>query len=190
MSRKIKFIDGEMFEYEIYKLVDQYDPILRQPTKPVDFEKMDAGEIAYYALSLAETCKHYDGLGLSANQVGVPYSMCVVNVLEENKFFMMINPVVVAQAEKNSTLKEGCLSFPGLFLRIGRPEWVEIEFRAFNGETLRKKFEGISATCAQHELDHLRGVCYTDLISPIMLDMAKRKVKANLRKIRRATTGA
>jgi peptide deformylase len=64
-----------------------------------------------------------------------------------------------------------------------------VEFLAGNGEKVTKKFEGIYATCVQHELDHLEGICYTDLVSKFKLDIAKRKVKANLRKIRRATTG-
>jgi peptide deformylase len=65
-----------------------------------------------------------------------------------------------------------------------------VDFQAFNGEVVRQKFEGIMATCVLHEIDHLRGICYTDLVSPIKLDIAKRKVKTNLKKIRKITKGA
>ena len=189
MSKKIKFIDGQMVEYEILPLISEYDPVLRQPTQIVDFEKPQIS-ITYLAMSLMESLKHYKGLGLSANQVGLPYRACAIDMIEENKIFCLINPVIVEKASTLSRYKEGCLSFPGLFLEIGRPEWVVVEFQAGNGEKVTKKFEGIWATCVQHELDHLDGICYTDLVSKIKLDIAKRKVKANLRKIRRATTGS
>jgi len=163
--------------------------MLRQPTQTVDFETPQIS-IPYLSLSLMESLKHYRGLGLSANQVGLPYRAFAIDMIEEDKIFCLINPVVVEKAETLSKYKEGCLSFPGLFLEIGRPEWVTVEFQAGNGDKMTKKFEGIWATCVQHELDHLDGICYTDLVPKIKLDIAKRKVKANLRKIRRATTGA
>lgn len=188
MTKQITFVDGQMIEWEILPLVDSYDPQLRAKTVEVDFEKTPG--IPSMAYSLMKSVEHYNGLGLSANQVGLPYSMCVINHIKDDKIYCLINPVIVEKSEKLSTYKEGCLSFPGLFLQIHRPEWVEVEFQALNGEKTRKKFEGIWATCVQHELDHLAGICYTDLVSPIKLEMAKRKVKANLRKIRRAVTGA
>lgn len=188
MSKQIKFIDGQMIEYDILPLVDQYDPILRKPTKPVDFEKMSGAEVSYIGMSLIESCAHYEGLGLSANQVGLEHCVCVVVDLEANSTICLINPSIVEMSPETSDLKEGCLSFPGLFLKINRPKWVTVDFQAFNGETVRKTFEGIMATCVLHEMDHLRGVCYTDLVSPITLDIAKRKVKSNLKKIKRATT--
>ncbi len=188
MSKNISFIDGNMIEWEILPLVDSYSPQLRAKTVEVDFEKTPG--IPYMAYSLMKSVEHYNGLGLSANQVGLPYSICVINHIEDGKIYCLINPVIVEKASTNSSYKEGCLSFPGLFLEIHRPEWVEVEFQAGNGEKMRKRFEGIWATCVQHELDHLAGICYTDLVSPIKLDIAKRKVKQNLRKIRKATTGA
>lgn len=190
MSKKISFVDGEMVEWEILKLVDPYDPILRTPTIPVDFSIAAGQDIAYASMSIMKTCEHHNGLGLAANQVGFKYSMCAINHIEDNKIYCLINPVIIARSAEHSAYKEGCLSFPGLFLEIKRPSWVEVEFQAGNGVKMTKKFEGIWATCVQHELDHLAGICYTDLVSPIKLDIAKRKVAQNLRKIRKATTGA
>lgn len=188
-NRKIKFIDNAMVEYEILPLVDQYDPILRQPIEPLDFTKEHGKDVAYWIMSLIESCAHYHGLGLSANQVGISKRICAINMLEEGKVYALINPVIVDKSPTNSSYKEGCLSFPGLFLEVGRPEWVDIEFQAANGEKVTKKFEGIWATCVQHEMDHLDGKVFTSLVSPIKLDIAKRKVKQNLRKIRKVTTG-
>jgi peptide deformylase len=190
MSRKISFVDGEMVEWEILKLVDQYDPILRTPTIPVNFDVATGQNIAYASMSLMKTCEYHNGLGLAANQVGIKYSMCAINHIDENKVFCLINPVITSRSPEMSSYNEGCLSFPGLFLKIPRNSWVEVSFRAGNGTEMTKKFEGIWATCVQHELDHLAGICYTDLVSPIKLDIAKRKIAQNMRKIRKATTGA
>jgi len=188
MNKQIKFIDGEMVEYEILPLVDSYDPILRKPTKPIDFEQMPGARVAYIGMSLIESCNHHGGLGLSANQVGFEHSVCVVTDIESNTLFCLINPTIVEMSSETSDLKEGCLSFPGLLLKINRPSWVTIDFQAFNGQVVRKTFTGIMATCVLHELDHLRGICFTDRVSPITLEKERRKVKANLKKMKKATT--
>jgi peptide deformylase len=139
-------------------------------------------------MSLMKSVEHYGGLGLAANQCGFPVHMLVINHIEDDKIYCLINANIVEMSPETSDHMEGCLSYPGLFLKIGRPEWVLIEFQALNGEVVRKKFEGIYATCVMHEIDHLRGIFFTDLVSPITLDIAKRKVKTNLKKIKRATT--
>lgn len=194
--KKLELIDGNMVEYEIYPLIDSYDPRLRQETIPVNFNPLggvldeeDKANLAYKVLSLMKSVEHHQGLGLSANQVGLSERICVINHIEDKKIYALINPAIIEKSEKISKYKEGCLSFPGLFLEIGRPESCVVEFMTLEGEPKRMEFKGIWATCVQHEVDHLRGICYTDLVSPIKLDMAKRKVKANLRKIRQATTG-
>lgn len=185
-EKKIKFIDGQMLEYEILPLVDEYDPILKQPTIPVDFERMQGTQVAYHALSIAETLNELEGLGLSANQVGLKHKICAVNMGE--KIWIFINPEITWSSEETSEFKEGCLSFPGLYLALKRPRSIKVKFQAINGETVEQQFDGLSATVIQHELDHLNGICYTSLISPVKLDMAKRKVKTNLKKLRRART--
>jgi peptide deformylase len=188
--KKLELVDGEMIEYEIYPLIDSYDPRLKEPTLTVDMNTVNKERLAYTVLSLIKSLDHYQGLGLSANQCGLTERICVINHLEEKKYCTLINPAIVEKSENISQYKEGCLSFPGLFLKIGRPEWVVVEYLDLEGNVVKQKFEGIYATCVQHEIDHLRGVCYTDLVSPIKLDMEKRKVKSNLRKIRQVTTGS
>lgn len=181
MSKKIKFINGEMFEYELLKLVDSYDPILRQPTVPVDF---DSGlNIPYLGMSLMETMNQLNGIGLSANQVGLPHRMCAINM--GDKLWCLINPIIVDKSITTTKYKEGCLSFPGLYLEIGRPSSITVEFQAFNGDKVTQQFDGLTATCVQHELDHLDGICYTDLVSPIKLERAKEKARLHDRKVKR-----
>lgn len=183
MSRKIKYIDGHMFEYEILKLVDIHDPILRTPTKPIDFNQMGPREIEFNALSLMETLSEMDGLGLSANQVGLPYRMFALNM--GNKVWGLINPVVVDKSILKSSYQEGCLSYPGLFLKLERAQSITVKFNAIAGEEITQTFDGLTATCVQHELDHLDGILYTDLVHPFHLMRAKRKIKGNLKKMAR-----
>jgi peptide deformylase len=84
-----------------------------------------------------------------------------------------------------STLKEGCLSFPGLYLSLNRAEAVTIEFQGISGNKEIISLEGIPAVCAQHEIDHLDGICYTKKVSPIVLEREKAKVKKNLKNIKK-----
>lgn len=183
MAKQLKFIEGQMLEYEIYKLVDYYDPILRKPTTPIDFDSIDGKEIAYMSISLMETLNTLGGLGLSANQVGLPYRMFAINMGE--KLWCLINPRVLEVSQTTTKYKEGCLSYKGLYLDVGRPDRVVIEFQAAGGEKLVQEFTGMTATCVMHELDHLDGIMFTDRVSRIKLDAAKRKVKRNIKTIKK-----
>jgi peptide deformylase len=181
MSRKLKFIDGQMLEYELLQLVDKYDPILKKPTEEVNFDTMPGSKIAFYSLSLMETMSAHRGLGLSANQVGLPYRMCAVNMGQ--RIWSLINPVITDRSKETIKFKEGCLSFPGLVLVVPRHNWVDIEFQAANGEKMKHRFEGVQSVCVQHELDHLDGICFTERVSPVILNRQKSKVKKNRKKM-------
>ena len=190
MSKMIKYIDGNLIEYEILKLVDEYDPILRQPTKPVLFAGgEDDMKPSYLGMSLAETlAKSKAGLGLAANQVGLPYRAFAMNT--GDKIWIFLNPKITWLSEEVSNYKEGCLSFPGLYLQMKRPASVEIEFQAMGGEVMKQQFDGLTARIVLHEMDHLDGVCFTDKISKIKLSMAKDRVQSNLRKIKKMSRNA
>lgn len=184
MSKMIKFYKGNMVEYEIYNLVDFYDPILREPTVPFDFSQPDATKRAeYIAFSLAETLSKHQGLGLSANQVGLMDRVCAINMGTE--IWTLFNPEITYKSETIAPYSEGCLSYPGLYLKIGRPDKIRVKFQAIGGQYTEHEFDGLTAVCIQHEMDHLNGIMFTDYVSPIKLDIAKRKVKTNLKKMSR-----
>lgn len=184
MSKKLKYYKGDLIEYEIYKLVDFYDDILRKPTIPFDFSAPDAKKKAeYIGFSLAETLGELEGLGLSANQVGLTHRVCVINMGKE--IWTMFNPYIIEFSEDTTNFGEGCLSYPGLYLKLKRPNTIKVKFNAIGGQEVIQEFTGLTSVCVQHELDHLDGVVYTDKISPIKLDIAKRKVKSNLKKMKR-----
>jgi peptide deformylase len=181
MAKKLKYLNGSLIEYEILPLVDFYDPILRQPTILFDFNTRQDSE--YVAYSLAESMSHYGGLGLSANQVGLKDRVCAINMGKEA--WVMFNPVIIEKSETLANFSEGCLSYPGLYLKVPRSDHVKVRFQAIGGQFVEKEMDGLTAVCVQHELDHLDGIRYTDLVSSIKLDQAKRKVKATLKKMAR-----
>lgn len=179
----IKTYKDQLVEYEIYKLVDFYDPILRQPTIPFKFESIEDNKRAHYmAFSMAETLSKLEGLGLSANQVGLKERVCAINMGSE--IWTMFNPEIIDHSLVLSEYQEGCLSYPGLYLKVPRWENITVEFKAINGKFVRQKFSGMTAVCIQHELDHLDGIVYTDKVSSLKLEQAKRKVKKNVKRLK------
>ena len=184
MSKMLKYFKGDLVEYEIYKLVDFYDPILRQPTVPVKFDTYeDLKNARYIAFSMAETLDSLEGLGLSANQVGLKERVCAINMGSET--WIMFNPEITYKSSIPTEFLEGCLSYPGLYLKLNRPNKIVVKFQALNGDFVEREIDGMTAVCIQHEIDHLDGIMFTDLVSPIKLDHAKRKVKINLKKMKR-----
>lgn len=183
MTQKVKYYKGDLIKYEIYKLVDYYDPILRQPTIPFDFTKQEQFfKSEYIAFSLAETLNTMQGLGLSANQVGLRDRVCAINMGEQ--IWVMFNPEIIETGAGTAEYSEGCLSYPGLYLKLNRPNHIKVRFQAIGGQTVEKEFDGLTAVCIQHEIDHLDGKLFTEMVSPIKLEQAKRKVKKNLKKMR------
>lgn len=185
MSNVIRYdTDGTsstLSAYEVYKLVDFYDPILRQPTVPVDLSSSEAKKnVDRIANSLAETLKRLDGLGLSANQCGRTERMFALNMGEQ--IWVLINPEIIEKTGDASDLAEGCLSYPGLYLKLKRPDHIKVKFQVLSGDWIEQEFDGLSAVCVQHEMDHLDGKVFTEMVSPIKLDQAKKKVKQNLKR--------
>ena len=133
------------------------------------------------------TMKLYGGIGLSANQVGVMHRMFIMGT--DDFFVACINPKVIEQSKETEVSVEGCLSFPGLQLKVERPKWIIAEYTDAEGQVQQTKFEGITARCYLHELDHMNGICYTSYVKPVALQMARQKaeklVKKTIRNMRK-----
>lgn len=183
MSRLVKYYNGNLIEYDILKLVDFYDPILRQPTAQWVHKDHSPKECEYITFTLVETLKELGGVGLSANQIGLPHRVCAINMGSE--IWTMFNPEIVDHGLTPSKYSEGCLSYPGLYLKVPRYDHIKVKFQAAYGQELEQEFDGLTAVCVQHEIDHLNGIVYTDLVSPIKLEQAKRKIKKNLKNMKR-----
>jgi peptide deformylase len=125
------------------------------------------------------------GIGLAAPQVGMAIRMFVMGP-QEGPNYVCINPEVLEIGEETMG-QEGCLSYPGLWLNIKRPEWVHARYRTLNGETVEQRFEGLLARCYLHELDHLNGSTFVNKVKPLSLKLAKERQKKNLRKMKRVS---
>jgi peptide deformylase len=124
---------------------------------------------------LKMTMKLYGGIGLSANQCGVFERVFVIGT--DHFQIACINPRIIGQAPSTIKAEEGCLSFPGLHVKLDRPDWVEVEFTNEMGELKQMRLEGITARCFQHELDHMNGIRMIDHIGPVALQMARKKTR-------------
>ena len=130
---------------------------------------------------LKMTMKLYGGIGLSANQCGVFERVFVIGT--DHFQIACINPRIIGQAPSTIKAEEGCLSFPGLHVKLDRPDWVEVEFTNEMGELKQMRLDGITARCFQHELDHMNGIRMIDHIGPVALQMARKKQEKIIKKI-------
>lgn len=156
------------------KLIHSPDPWLEKKVKPFDFETLDPVEISKQMTSIM---LENDGIGLSANQVGLDAQIFVIKPLcmQDNTPFAVINPVIKSTSESQETLREGCLSHPNLALAVVRPSSLVAEFLDIHAQTCIIEFKGIDARCFLHEYDHLQGIEFTDRVSRVKLAMALKK---------------
>lgn len=161
----------------ILDLVDCNDPILREVLDPFDLANPPTDPIQLVK-DLSETMIHNNGLGLSANQCGLPYN---VFVIKAEKIIACFNPKIVDYSDDEWFLPEGCLSYPKLFVKIRRPVSIKARYTEPNGNVVTTQFDGITARVYQHELDHLNGIIYTMRANPYHLDKAKRARKKAIR---------
>ena len=130
--------------------------------------------------ALEKEMTKYGGIGLSANQIGLPFRMFVMGghpQIEEGKVRYVFNPLINDVSKETISLKEGCLSFPFLFLLINRPKWVSVRYTNENSEEVEETLHGMSARIFQHENEHMNGYIFTDLVSKFKLDRAKKAQK-------------
>jgi peptide deformylase len=120
------------------------------------------------------------GIGLAANQVGLAKRVFVIGSNNIDGFpapFALFNPQILRVSEEQELMKEGCLSYPDLWLSIKRPAVIEVEYQDSKGSTHEVAMSGLIARCFQHELDHLNGICFVDIVSPMKLQLALNKLR-------------
>jgi peptide deformylase len=137
--------------------------------------------IVHLAKRLRTTMKLYSGLGLSANQCGVAERMFVIGA--DDFQITCLNPKLKMMSANKVKEKEGCLSYPGLFLNVERPDWIEVEFLNEHGEKQEMRLDGLTARCFMHEMDHMNGIHYTNYVKPLALKMARQKAAKLVKKI-------
>jgi peptide deformylase len=150
--------------------------LLHKPVQDFDFNIHDPVKIEQEMIAIM---KEFDGIGLAANQVGLDAKIFVMGSERINGFCKpqaFINPVITKYSIDTTADKEGCLSFPTLFLNVKRPSMIEATFYDTSGNLNEISVTGYMAKCFQHEYDHLNGICYTNRVSRLKLDMAMNKL--------------
>lgn len=160
-------------------------PKLSVALQEFDTAQIGTPEIQKFIKQLKMTMKTYNGLGLSANQCGFSFRMFVMGGGEFET--VCINPRIVDIAEDADLvrMREGCLSYPGLFLYVPRYESIQVEYTDETGQTVNTWLSGITAQVYQHELDHMNGIVYTEKVGPLAIQMAKKRQAKLIKKIKK-----
>ena len=158
------------------EILTEPNKILR--TKSLVVEKVDK-DLQNLMDDMLETMYAAPGIGLAAIQVGIPKRVIVLDIAQKdgpkNPMFF-INPEIIKKSEKNSTYEEGCLSVPGQFAEIDRPESCQIKYLDYKGDPKEITAKGMLATCIQHEMDHLEGILFIDYLSKLKKSMIVKKL--------------
>ena len=165
------------------KLIPPTDPRVQSAIAPFNNDMLkDEGFKDRKELSdkMFETMKKYGGIGLSANQVGLPFNMFVLGDhpdLEKGLKMTCFNPIIISSSVEEETMKEGCLTFPFVFLSITRPRKVVVKYEDENGDLKEGSLDGMISRVFQHEYDHMLGKTFVDGVSKLKLDMAYKKAE-------------
>jgi len=147
------------------KIVKIPDSILNKKTSVI--KKIDA-EVVKLVDEMITACRNVNGIGLAAPQIGKSLRVCIIN-LEHMGLppFALINPKIIKKSVKKVVMEEGCLSIPGIFGMVSRPEKVTIEALNLEGEKHKFQADGMLSRVIQHEVDHLDGILFTSkMIKP------------------------
>lgn len=167
-------------QIEPLPLYDENHPMLRMPI-PEYKGSLPSPVMTNLIKRLKLTMKLYGGIGLSANQCGVFERVFIIGT--EDFQLACINPKVIGTSAGVIKADEGCLSFPGLYLKIERPNSIQVEFTDENGQRQETMLEGLSARCFLHELDHMNGKKFTEYVGPVALQMARKKQEKVMKKV-------
>ncbi len=134
-------------------------------------------DIEKFEKEMANEMIRQNGIGLAANQIGITKNFFCIGSDTFDTFkkpAIIWNPRVIKFSKNKVTDVEGCLSFPGIFMKVERPEIVEVSYETTKGDTQYAKLEGIESKCFQHECDHLEGITFNKRVSKLRWDMAKK----------------
>lgn len=163
----------------IHKIIYLPDERLRKQSKQVEHfdEKLDT-----LIDDMFETMYDAKGVGLAAPQIGINIMLSVIDVVgDKQNQIVIINPKIIERKEEEK-FQEGCLSVPGVYDTVKRAKWVKVSALDRHGKPFEIEGDGLLGECLQHEIDHLNGKLFVDLLSPLKRNMARKK----LEKVKRA----
>ncbi len=173
------------------KLIPPTDPRVQSAIAPFSNDMLkeegfkDRKELSE---AMFDTMKKYGGIGLSANQVGLPFNMFVLGdhpEVEKNLKMTCFNPIIISSSVEEEVMKEGCLTFPFVFLSITRPRKVVVKYEDENGDLKEGSLDGMISRVFQHEYDHMLGKTFVDGVSKMKLDMAYKKAEKQMNRYRK-----
>jgi peptide deformylase len=182
---------GTKEKQRVFPLIPPNDPRLLMQIAPFmddTLEQFDFKDRKELAKVMYDNMAKYGGLGLAANQLGLPYRMFVMGghpEIENGKVRYVFNPLVNDFSEETVLLKEGCLSFPFLFLPIKRPKWVSVSYTNENNEEVEETLHGMPGRIFQHENEHMNGYVFIDLVSKLKLERAEKAKEKMIKEIKR-----
>ena len=132
---------------------------------------------------LIENMYHHYGIGLSANQIGIPSRAFAM--LVDNTPIVCFNPKILEESKEWIYDKEGCLSYPALVLKIKRPKAIAVTYQDQDSQQMLASFSDLSSRCFCHEMEHMDGYTFLDHVSEFQLRAARKKQKKLLRKVKR-----
>ncbi len=158
------------------------DPRLKKTCSPVGDVTAKIGSLAE---DMLETMYEAPGIGLAAPQVGVDARLLVMDCTSrepEDEIVtadphILINPEITWSSEEQNVYEEGCLSIPEHYADVTRPKMVRVAFTDLSGKTREEEYDGLWATCVQHEIDHLDGKLFIDYLSSVKRTMITNKMK-------------
>ena len=140
------------------KLIPSNDKLLHEKIVKCSYN-LDRGKLSY---TLTENMFHHNGVGLSANQIGIKErAFVMISDMESQDTLTCFNPKIVKESKEMVTMEEGCLSYPELFLDIARPETIVVKYEDEGKELHKIKLTGFIARIFQHEYDHMEGIDFT-----------------------------
>ena len=169
----------------IRKILVEPNEFLRKKSSPV--EHID-DELRGVMDDMLETMYAAPGIGLAAIQIGVPKRIIVIDLTKQDELknpMFFINPEIVEKSITNLSYEEGCLSVPGQFAEIDRPDKCHIKYLDYYGNPTEIKTEGMLATCIQHEIDHLEGILFIDYLSKLKKSIIAKKLSKQKKELER-----
>ena len=167
------------------EILTEPNKILRQKSLPVESVDKDMQNLMD---DMLETMYAAPGIGLAAIQVGVPKRIIVLDIEKkegQKKPLFFVNPEIIEKSKNLTTYEEGCLSVPGQFAEIDRPDQCHVKYLDYYGNKKEMKTEGMLATCIQHEMDHLEGVLFIDYLSKLKKTMIIKKLSKQKKELER-----
>jgi peptide deformylase len=176
--------------WKMDRLVSITDKIMKEPLDSCS-DDLDRKELKK---TLFDAMEHYQGIGLSANQIGIKerafimYSdinmnqhHAVASILKKETI-TCFDPFITEYGEETIIMDEGCLTWPGLWLKVERPEFFRGNYYDVDGELVQVEMHGLEARIFQHEYDHMEGTNFTKRVSPLKLNIAKRRATKMMKK--------